>query len=164
MRPPGLLDELSRERRDAGHVLEEIQRRALRGEKRRRAAAHTRARIPGLTRIAVRLDRFEHGLGVDLIEHFPRDVEPGQHAPALGQKNAARPHVGGDDRLGRDVAGAEVLGNRPAHQVAIQSRIERGHDPAGVAKSTLGSGPNVTRACVALFPASTSSDTRGQSA
>ena len=53
MRAAGRVDEPPRERRDAGEPLQEIERRALGRQHRRRRAAHLRDDVAGLAPIAV---------------------------------------------------------------------------------------------------------------
>ena len=115
----GRVDEPPRQRRDAGQVLEEIEGGAFARQERRRAAADVRARLAGRACIAIRLHALEASRRIDLVEHLTGDVEPRQHARALGEEHAPRQHVAGDDGLGRDIADAEILGNRADNLVKL---------------------------------------------
>ena len=79
--------------------------------------------VAGRAPVAVVLWKRDLDSRIDLTERLDGDVEAGQHAVDLDEKHAARATVGGDGRLRRDVAGADVLVERPADDVTIVFRV-----------------------------------------
>ena len=60
---------------------------------------------------------------IELPERLGGDLEPGDHARATSRgSRRARAAAGGDRRLGRDIAPAEILGERAADDLAVERR------------------------------------------
>ena len=63
--------------------------------------------------------------GIELTESFRCDVEPGDDTGRLGQNDGVGLLLSVDDRLGRDIAPAEVFGERAPDQITLQASVER---------------------------------------
>ena len=126
MRPPAASTNCARARRDARQALQEIQRRALGDEQRPRRAGDDRNLFTRDAGVAVGFCGFETGsrpLGYGhLAKRFEGDVQAGEDAGRLGEKHAMRLLVARDCRVGRDVAAADILRERPPHDVAVPDR------------------------------------------
>ena len=81
--PAGGIDELPRQRGDAGEPLQEVERRALGRQQRRRVARDTRRRrCPARHALAVAVPDRDGDARIELAERLAGDVEAGEHAAA----------------------------------------------------------------------------------
>ena len=153
IRAAGGVDEPARQRRDPGQPLQKIERRPFGGQ--HRAPPCPR---PPRRRRPARSDRRRRVLSVNAA---PRDRAAGTPRPRRRGRRCTqsdlaritpRPRsVGVDRRLGRDVAPAEVLGERAADDLAVERR-DRAARTARVftaprSTGTLSGGASVTSTC-----------------
>ena len=124
-RAAGRVDETARQRGDAGEPLDEVQGGALRGQHRGGLAAQLRDDGARLAAIAVLVLALEGAAGIELQEGLRRDLQPRDDTRRLHDDDAAGAELRRNGCLGRDVAPAEILGERAPDDFAIQRRIER---------------------------------------
>ena len=122
---------------DAGQMLDEIERHALRRQHRARVAVDVHQRGPGLDRRAVAHRRHDLDVGRKLAEAGGGERQAGDGAGLPRDHHGAARRAGRDRRDRGDVAGAaEILGERARHRVLDLERrdearrIEQGLDQA----------------------------------
>ncbi len=114
------------ERRDAGQVAQQVERRALRGQQQPHRAGDLEHRLPCSGPLAVVPDAGDlEPVAEHDVEHRERGAQTGHHAVLPGHEG------GGADELERDRRGAgdvdpagEVLGDGPADQVLDVRRVD----------------------------------------
>ena len=117
------LDEARGQRRDPREVAEQVERRALGGQQRPGRAGDRSATSAGHVVAPLALgDAAVEALGARLRERLRRRVEAEEDPGLLLHDPRPRAGVGGDGRLGGDVAGAEVLGERAGDELAQRPR------------------------------------------
>ena len=99
-----------REGGDARQPAQEVQRRPLAREDRPQSAAHDRDDRPALDAGAVLEEGIDLHLGIERPEHRLDRVDPADDAGLLQEERRGPQRVRVDDRLGGDVAAADVFG------------------------------------------------------
>src|SRR5205823_8539593 len=105
-------DEASRDGRDPGEPLQEVQCRPLSGEHWRGVPRQLGGDIARLTRLTVVLQAAERAAGIELAERLRGNVESRDDAVALRDDDAARSEIRWHGGLRRDVSPSEIFGNR----------------------------------------------------
>ena len=127
------LDEPARARGDAREPLQKVERGPFADEQRPRGADHLRDLLARAAGVAIAPGGRKRGHGAPLrrghlSKCFERDLQAGEDAIGLHQEDAARHRGRRDCRIGRDVAVADVLFERAAHDVAIERRDRETRD------------------------------------
>ena len=94
MLPARGVDVAPRQRGDARKALDEVERGTFRRQHQRRGSANLGGDGAWLTPITVAILERDVNGGIELAEHFRRDVEPGEHTGRLDDDHApcrARP-------------------------------------------------------------------------
>ena len=169
--PAGGIDKLSGARRDARQPLKQIERGTFADEQRARRSNNLGDLLAASTPVAVVLverERRAVPFVRDLAEHLARDVKARDHAIGFDQEHTVRPLIGTDDRVGREVAAADVLLERATHDVLILRWSERFDHAIGCPlvpfesfvssvvcpnSTAISNGTRVTRSIVAIRPA-----------
>ncbi len=130
----GRVDKRSSASRDAGQTLQEIERGALAREQRGRRPDDSSDHIAWHAPIPVMSGEGHLHVVLELTKGVDGDVQAGDDAVAFHKEDAAgaltRPH----GRGGGDIAGADVLVERPPDDVAVLGGIE-GRQQRGTAKA-----------------------------
>ena len=124
--PPAGVDEPARQRRDPGEALQEIERRPFGGQHRRGRAAHfarRRRRACSARRRAA--ETVNAAAGIELPERLAATSSPAITQADLARMTPRARRSTVDRRFGRDVAPAEIFGQRAADGLAIERGIER---------------------------------------
>ena len=125
----GGVDEPARARGDAREPLQKVERGPFADEQRPRGADHLGDLLARAAGVAIVLARPQTRHGPCASSHLSKrlegDLQAGEDAVGLHQEDAASHRGRRDRRIGRDVAVADVLLERAAHDVAVEGWIER---------------------------------------
>ena len=100
---------MARERGDARHALEQVERGALAAEQRAAQAFNGGNHLSRLNALAIGDALRELLVLIQAGQHQPGHFQPGHHAALFGNELAAQARVGRDRALGRHIAIANVL-------------------------------------------------------